>query len=57
MGYWYGTEKSDTHSIIDLKWFKINDEADWEKGLFEEHIYPLLKKIREILNRKPEDCV
>ncbi len=47
-----GTEKSDTHSIINLKWFKINDETDWEIGLYEEHIFPLLKKIREIIIKK-----
>jgi diadenosine tetraphosphate (Ap4A) HIT family hydrolase/ADP-ribose pyrophosphatase YjhB (NUDIX family) len=42
-------ESSLVHTITGLGWYPLWDERGWERGFYEEHMLPLLKKIKERL--------
>jgi ADP-ribose pyrophosphatase YjhB (NUDIX family) len=45
-----GDEYSTTRSIVEVAWFDLYDEAHWQPGFYEEHMYPLLQSIRTALD-------
>lgn len=46
-----GSEQTATRSILELRWFPLYDESNWDKGLYEDYIYPFITRIRENLDR------
>ena len=43
------SESSAIHSIMDIGWYPLWDESQWEPGFYEDYIYPFLKSIQAAL--------
>ena len=44
-----GFEDNGFRSIGEVRWFSLSDESSWVSGLYQDHVYPLLKSIRTVL--------
>lgn len=44
-----GREESQNISVLGFTWYALRDESDGDPGLYEEYVYPVLKKIRTMI--------